>query len=604
MTAFDLYSLKENLSNYLRDVFYPRNTIEGSVSGTIKGEILAQSFKPLSTYHNSPFVGSIHVRSLSQYNDLVIDLCSNGNNIPGSTLASTTIPVSSIPSDFTWLRFSLSPNLDLESSSTYWLQFRTSPGSIVAECFEFKANSEYLLGELYTYDGTIWSGNTCSLQFVLEPPNWIYPSYPRNDLGLFCYDERTEVLTPEGWKKISEIKNNEVIMCYDPGQDQLRFEPILDLYSYDYVGPMMEIKHRSLDLLVTPNHRLLFFTPNGKMIVKLAFERYCSGYMLRTGQWKGQEIDSITIPEFREKLKSSVRVYPALKIPVEKYLRLLGWYLSEGSPYTWGISIAQRNPENRKEIEDLLQSLGLPYAKDQKGFRVLSRQLGNHFMKLGKTRSKFIPKEIKDLSPRLLKILIDTLLKGDGLVRKDEICYYSSSERLANDFQEIALKSGYGVSLYKRRESEYTVRIFKRGRRTWPRREHYRLISQWKGKVYCPRTNTGFILVRRNGHVVISGNSFPRIAVDIVDRPRVVQRWIDHRLADYELAIAIVLYSRYLKELDQLLSYTDRALWKKRANLSGFRILNPAKISSVMIPRAGIFARVLNFVGVYRQKGE
>jgi len=283
MTAFDLYSLKENLSNYLRDIFYPRNTIEGSISGTIEGEILAQSFKPLSTYHNSPFVGSIHVRSLSQNTDLAIDLCSNGNNIPGSTLASTTIPVSSIPTDFTWLRFSLNPSSDLESSSTYWLQFRTSPGTIITECFEFKANSEYLLGNLYTYDGTTWSGTNYSLQFVLEPPNWIYPSYPRDDLGLF---------------------------------------------------------------------------------------------------------------------------------------------------------------------------------------------------------------------------------------------------------------------------------------------------------------------------------SFPRISVDIVDRPRVVQRWIDHRLADYELSIAVVLYSRYLKELDQLLSYTDRALWKKRANLSGFRILNPAKISSVMIPRAGIFARVLNFIGVYRQKGE
>lgn len=280
MTAFDLYSLKENLSNYLRDMFYPRNTFEGSLSGSLEANMIAQSFKPLATYHNVSFTGSIEVRSLSSYNDLVIDLCSS---LGGQTLASSTISASEISSDFTWLRFSFNPQQDFETSSTYWLQFRSHPNTIIAECFEFTANQEYFLGTLYLHDGSSWSSTEYSLKFVLNPPNWIYPSYPKDDLNLF---------------------------------------------------------------------------------------------------------------------------------------------------------------------------------------------------------------------------------------------------------------------------------------------------------------------------------SFPRMAIDIVDRPRVVQRWIDSRLADYELSIAIVLYSRYLKELDQLLSYTDRALWKKRTEISGFRILSPAKISSVMIPRTGIFARVLNFVGVFRQTGE
>lgn len=97
--------------------------------------------------------------------------------------------------------------------------------------------------------------------------------------------------------------------------------------------------------------------------------------------------------------------------------------------------------------------------------------------------------------------------------------------------------------------------------------------------------------------------SFPRIAVDITGRPRVFQRWIDHRVADYELNLAIIVYSRYPREMDDLLSGADRSLWKDRITIPSFRVLNPGNISSAVVPREGLFARVLTIKGIYRELG-
>jgi len=98
--------------------------------------------------------------------------------------------------------------------------------------------------------------------------------------------------------------------------------------------------------------------------------------------------------------------------------------------------------------------------------------------------------------------------------------------------------------------------------------------------------------------------SYPRIAVDIVGRPRVDQRWISHRLADYILNIGITFYSRYPNELDELISYADRALWYERINIDALRIANPGNISTAVSPKEGIFVRTMLYQGVHRESAD
>lgn len=99
----------------------------------------------------------------------------------------------------------------------------------------------------------------------------------------------------------------------------------------------------------------------------------------------------------------------------------------------------------------------------------------------------------------------------------------------------------------------------------------------------------------------LSIHSYPRIAVDIVGRPRVDQRWINHKLADYILNIGITFYSRYPKELDELISYADRALWYERVSIDSLRIVNPANISTAVSPKDKLFVRTMLYQGIHRE---
>jgi YHS domain-containing protein len=74
-----------------------------------------------------------------------------------------------------------------------------------------------------------------------------------------CYSEDTYVLTDRGWKLHQDIKD-EKIAVYDPKTDTIRFEKPLRLYAYDYEGPMYHFKSKAVDVLVTPEHKMLFKT--------------------------------------------------------------------------------------------------------------------------------------------------------------------------------------------------------------------------------------------------------------------------------------------------------------------------------------------------------
>ncbi|MHA1290684.1 MAG: hypothetical protein ACTSPB_25145 [Candidatus Thorarchaeota archaeon] len=97
----------------------------------------------------------------------------------------------------------------------------------------------------------------------------------------------------------------------------------------------------------------------------------------------------------------------------------------------------------------------------------------------------------------------------------------------------------------------------------------------------------------------LSINSFPRIAIDVIGR-RVNQRWIDRRLAEYLLEILIMVYSRYPDELDDLVSYVDRALFKERVNIAGIKRVDSSAITPISSVRNILYARGIRYTAIYQ----
>ncbi|CAN2039910.1 ribonucleoside-triphosphate reductase (formate) [Candidatus Magnetomoraceae bacterium gMMP-15] len=71
-----------------------------------------------------------------------------------------------------------------------------------------------------------------------------------------CYDEETEILTEDGWKYFKDLSENDPVFTLSENNEIELHKPER-LFEYDYDGEMFNFKAKSLDLCVTPNHRMV-----------------------------------------------------------------------------------------------------------------------------------------------------------------------------------------------------------------------------------------------------------------------------------------------------------------------------------------------------------
>ena len=406
-----------------------------------------------------------------------------------------------------------------------------------------------------------------------------------------CYDETTEVLTENGWKLFKDLSLDDRVFTLNE-KNEIELHHPVRIFKYDYDGEMIHFKSKSLDLLVTPNHRMVVDTTNGKRMFVEAKDFVPNTHRIpKGGIWKGKEKQYFVLPPvpimqgtgplsrfsesdlriIRELRKSGQSIYqiakkfkcspttiskivnnsnygnkervkvksiaPPLKIQMNDWLKFFGFWLAEGSvdnekiakTHGYRVIITQVNPKKRKEIKKVLKKLPFNYYEEGPNIIICNKQLWSYLKQFGNKYSKFIPKEIKELSKKQLKILFDWMVKGDGHVRSNgQISYWTASKRLADDLQEIALKLGFMATVIQRNRKISEIKGRKITSHTVyeigiQKTKHYRLRKRnvkrvyYKGKVYCCEVKNHTLLVRRNGKVSWCGNS---IGVVTINMPR------------------------------------------------------------------------------------
>ncbi len=408
-----------------------------------------------------------------------------------------------------------------------------------------------------------------------------------------CYDENTEILTEKGWKLFKDLSIRDRVFTLTENNEIELHHPTR-LFEYDYDGEMIHFKSRSLDLLVTPNHRMVVDAPNGKRMFVEAKDFNPNTHRIpKGGIWEGEGKEYFVLPSIpilqgngpeskfsaeqltvirklknegksiyrlakdfdcspatvfnicndggygnreRVKIKSMT---PRLKVKMNDWLKFFGFWLAEGSTdkekiaerHGYRVVISQVDKKKREEIKNVLKKLPFNYYEEGTNLVICNKQLWSYLRQFGNKYTKFIPEEIKKLDKKQLKILFDWMVKGDGYVRKTtgQINYWTSSKKLADDLQEIALKLGYlaTITQMKKKISEingrqlvsntvYVIGIQKS--------RHYRLREQnvrkirYHGKVYCCEVKNHTVFVRRNGRVSWCGNS---IGVVTINMPRI-----------------------------------------------------------------------------------
>ena len=348
---------------------------------------------------------------------------------------------------------------------------------------------------------------------------------------VYCYDKETEILTKEGWKYFENLNDNDLVATLDKKHNMF-YEKPKELYKLPYIGDMIKINHRSVDLLITPNHRL-YIRRRGKdyNLIKAENMNFQYFHTLNHINWKGKERKYFKLPSIKQ--KSNMKQIH--KILMDDWLEFLGWFISEGcttkTGYNYRIVITQRKEENRKEIIDCIKKIGFKPTPDKDQIYIHSKQLYIYLKKLGKSYQKYIPPQFLNLSIRQLKILFDTLIKGDGTNCNDCIIYYTTSKKLADQVQELIIKLGFNSTLHKpkltngcvdgriiySKHQQYHIRLRKAHechfltrqkdpKRFLPENKFFSKIH-YNDFVYCCSVENDIVCVRRNGRVTWCGNT-------------------------------------------------------------------------------------------------
>lgn len=357
-----------------------------------------------------------------------------------------------------------------------------------------------------------------------------------HNYALACFDDSTKVFTNQGIKFFYELDGTEEVLTFKDGN--LEYQKPLAYISNDFDGDMVKIKTRSVDLLVTPNH---------KMIVKK-----------KTNNTWDDSWSEINAEDINSRYKIPTcgmtthmeSVLPKLKhyerefnIPnIEDWYEFLGYYISEGhcrgtkkpegvkstdgSRYNVAISQCKKsNPEIWEKIKSCLDRLNFKYGYRGHDFVISSKSLHQELLPLGNSYNKHIPKFYFKSDKALLEKLYYALIDGDGSYYDNGEALFTVSKQLRDDFKQLAILLGKSCSSYSKFPKEghmmphgeplktfneqYVVRT-----RKSPDQELRngadagRCISTeyYKGVVYCVTTEAGAIVVERNNKVSISGN--------------------------------------------------------------------------------------------------
>lgn len=378
--------------------------------------------------------------------------------------------------------------------------------------------------------------------------------------GFDCYSADTEFLTENGWKLFDDITNELKLATVNPKTHQIEYQNYIERYDARYTGPIYYFVAHHTDIRVTGNHRI---------------------YMLEHSRNLGKSYENWS---FREacKLPDSFKIINRIKprprqfrnekpcgMTMQHYLRLMGWYVSEGSvahrlkcgtPSVLSLSQLKgsRLCWHISRAIPMFEKMGVTirsYSHFRKSenrtemtWTIAHRELAKRIVKEcgHRCKDKKLPRWVMELSSRMQRILLFSLYLGDGTLRpyngasekekyRGRNIYYTSSPRLANDVHELAFLAGYETSLWGPfHHGMYQVHIN-------PSADSHRLLTRLHNvkselvedeRIVCFSVPNEILVTRRNGRIAVHGNSkhalhlvrLMRMAKEILTEGKVIVR--------------------------------------------------------------------------------
>ena len=465
------------------------------------------------------------------------------------------------------------PNLTIVTHHAFELDFFGAAGKVLTLSNEFDLiNQEILDGMMI--NNALLNG---------EGPN-------------FTHSADTRIMTNNGLKYCDEFDiENDLVATFNPITKELEYQQATQKFVYEWDSidgndpPLKHFKTNRIDMLVTPNHRMLCserkLTTNpgpGGQKSNGQSEGYGEWKCVRAHSVKNRSRFRACFDNWTPTIDDEGQYYG---LTTRDFLTVLGWYISEGYRNKWmcqdgsesisKVSFSQSKSANEKTYNKMVK-----LTRDNKIFYMTKSD--NNVFYIRKVdncglveylaencghyaNSKCIPQSIKNMSKKNLRILLDALVEGDGSERcatkkkktnKKYFSYTTVSRQLRDDVIEILFKLGYSPRFNTiefdsdNLQTQYTIswgetnigKFPVLSSRRWDddrgscKTKNEAVISDvdYSGKVWCVEVPNHFIVTERNGLFGIHGNSSASVGIEaMIQRLKTFRQKISQWLEEF-----------------------------------------------------------------------
>lgn len=345
-----------------------------------------------------------------------------------------------------------------------------------------------------------------------------------------CFSDDTEILTSSGWKLVKDVINAySQIQTLSPN-NEIEWQRLTKIYEYPTCRTMYHFTGPQVDSLVTDNHRVLAAkTPNGQLDLVRADLFELLGYKYFKGQDKHSEWLEVTNVEI---INYSGSVH-CVEVPNHVvYVRRNGKACWSGNSNRYGgKGVVSHIVPDEKMPRD--PETGTPYEVILNPLGIISRCYDDQTEFLTQDGWKF-GKDVLD-SDQIMQF--DPNTKTPQLV-KQSAKFHRANYRgkvycCKNDSTDFKVTPNHSFLVWEnfhyRRvkveelfgkqctlpSSTNTSDIYNSVNYINIKPDDW-FIAGYTGKIYCPTVPSGYVITRRNGKLLVAGNTNPSQLIETV----------------------------------------------------------------------------------------
>jgi DNA-directed RNA polymerase beta subunit len=361
-------------------------------------------------------------------------------------------------------------------------------------------------------------------------------------------EDKTELLTLNGWKKYGEFTKDDLIATLVDGK--LVYEKPKEIYYYpDFNDKLYHISNSSVDMDVTMKHRMWTSKYNSR---KQSWSPYTFEYAedidnkhrryKKDAEWEAPDYQFI-LPKL---IDGNKQTHEAKQVDMNSWITFFGIWIAEGwaGESNCKVQISVNKQRVKDALYPALQILGYEYKVVDEKLTICNIQLLRYMQTYSVgAPNKYLPEWCFKLSKIQSQLMVHSMQLGDGYFCKTTTAswYSTSSIKLSDHFMQLCLHAGYASSKFIHIEAgKNKVKIH--GREVINQHDIWRIaviktktnpsVNQpgyksnvqqeytydYKGPVFCVEVSSGVFMVRSNGKSCWTGNSRAKGPINMLTR--------------------------------------------------------------------------------------